>query len=118
MSSGYKEAVMYVIRTGTGLVTSLFPSTRWGSFTVGAAAAAFGAALLRPLLVTAVRTGYSVASVASDALDQARAEAASIKAEAATRQPEVASDLAAEVRKLRAEVAALKATPPPASTRS
>jgi hypothetical protein len=78
----------------------LWPSTLWGNFVVGAAGAVFGPALLRPVLVGVVRTGYQVKGYASEAWDTAKREASEIKAEASA---------TSEIESLRAEVAALRA---------
>lgn len=81
----------------------LWPSTLWGNFVVGGAAALFGPALLRPVIVGVVRTGYQVADFASDAWASAKTEAKEIKAEATS--PASPS----EIQALRDEIAALKA---------
>lgn len=80
----------------------LLPSTLWGNFVIGAAAAVFGPAILRPALVGIVRTGYQVKGFADEAWDTAKREASEIRAEATTASP-------SEVDALRAEVAALRA---------
>jgi hypothetical protein len=78
----------------------LWPTTLWGNFVVGAAGAVFGPALLRPVLVGVVRTGYQVKGYADEAWETAKREASEIKAEAAS---------ASEIESLRHEVAALRA---------
>jgi ubiquinone biosynthesis protein UbiJ len=61
-----------------------------------------GPAILRPVLVGVVRAGYEVKDYASQAWQQAKVEAESIRTEART-----ASE-AAELQQLRDEVAALR----------
>jgi hypothetical protein len=78
-----------------------------GSFGFGAAAATFGAALARPVLVGTVRAGYQTTDFVAGAWQAAKAEAESIKSEALTRQASSGTD--AEVQQLRAEVASLRA---------
>jgi hypothetical protein len=78
----------------------LWPTTLWGNLVVGAAGAVFGPALLRPVLVGVVRTGYQIKGYANEAWDSAKREASEIKAEAAS---------TSEIESLRHEVAALKA---------
>jgi len=72
----------------------------WGNVVVGAAGALFGPALLRPVLVGVVRTGYQIKGYAGEAWETAKREATEIKAEAAS---------TSEIESLRHEVAALKA---------
>ena len=78
----------------------LWPTTLWGNFVVGAAGAVFGPALLRPVLVGVVRTGYQIKGYADEAWETAKREASEIKAEASS---------TSEIESLRHEVAALKA---------
>lgn len=75
------------------------------SFGVGAVAAAVGSVVARPLLVSAVRTGYEVSDLATGAWRAAKAEAASLKTEALTQAP---AGLESEVKQLRDEVATLR----------
>jgi hypothetical protein len=78
----------------------LWPSTLLGNFVVGAMSVVVGPAILRPVLVGAVRTGYQVKGYASEAWQTAKREASEINAEAHAQS---------EIDALRAEVAALKA---------
>lgn len=78
----------------------------WSSFWAGTAAATFGAAIARPLLVGTVRAGYEVADAAGEAWAKAKAEVDSVKREAVTARD---SGTAAEVQQLRDEVASLRA---------
>jgi len=89
---------------------------RWSvtSFALGAGAAAFGGALLRPVIVSAVKLGMDAKDLATQAYMEAMVEAASIKAQAeqartAPSDSGVASALESirsDLEKLREEVAA------------
>jgi hypothetical protein len=88
------------------MVLPLIGQLRWASFGAGAAAAVVGAYVGRPLLVGAVRAGYDVSELASDAWAKAKAEADSLRQEAQKLREQSAS---AEVQRLREEVATLRA---------
>ena len=81
---------------------------RWSlrSFGIGAAVAAAGALVTRPLLVEALTCAYEVKDAAEGAWHQAKTEAASIRAEALTAR---SNGLESEIERLRAEVASLRA---------
>lgn len=81
----------------------LWPSTRWGNFTVGAIATVVGPVVLRPILVGIVRAGYEVKDYTNHAWSQAKNEAVSLRDEAVGSR-----SMEAEIRQLREEVAALK----------
>ena len=76
------------------------------SFGIGAAVAAVGYAVARPLIVQAVAASYEVKDAVDGAWHQAKNEAQKVRAEAlATR----GQGLDAEVQRLRDEVASLRA---------
>lgn len=89
------------------MVLPLIGRLRWASFGAGAAAAAVGSLLGRPLLVELVRAGYEVNDAATDAWARAKAEAQSVRNEAQLQRQQQTTD--AELARLREEVAALRA---------
>jgi hypothetical protein len=79
----------------------------WKTFAAGAAAATVGPAVVRPALVSLVRTGLSVQDVATDV----SREAARIKSDAIAEHAASSSTLSLqqEVQQLRSELATVKA---------
>lgn len=75
----------------------------WKSFWAGTAAATFGAALARPLLVETMRVGYGVVDAANGIWTEAKADAQRAKHDAQSLRS------AGEIQQLRDEVAALRA---------
>ena len=77
------------------------------SFGIGAAVAAVGYVVARPLLVQAVAAGYEVKDAVDGAWQQAKTEATKVRAEALASRSQ---GLDAEVQRLRDEVASLRST--------
>jgi hypothetical protein len=82
-------------------------SLSWKSLAVGAAAAAFGPSMVRPALVSLVRTGLNVQDVAGNVYREAQR----IKSEAEAQHAEAVSNrsLREEVEHLRRELAVVRA---------
>jgi len=89
----------------------IFKRVGWKFFTAGAATAYFGGGLIRPALVSAVKTGLAAKDAAAGVVNQARTEATNLFTEAShLRSSEgAASNIVQELRQLREEVASLKA---------
>lgn len=89
----------------------IFKKVGWKFFAAGAATAYVGGGMLRPALVTAVKTGIGAKEAAASVWNQAKAETATVFAEASHLRTAEASavDIVHELRQLREDVASLKA---------
>jgi len=90
----------------------IFKRVGWKFFAAGAATAYVAGSMVRPALVSAVKTGLTAKEAAAGVWNQAKAETANLFAEAShlrAAQGATGGDIIQELRQLREDVASLKA---------